>query len=83
MINNYIDEEKKKYTHYASLLKESIGNKYWDFKPADVEAFLCRTGIEDAIPEPTSKTRRRNQQQGHRLGDSNVGSSSTPHVPTI
>ncbi|CAK7562941.1 MAG: hypothetical protein SEPTF4163_000797 [Sporothrix epigloea] len=83
MIKIYIDEEKNKYAHYASRLKETIGNKYWDFKPADVEAFLCRTGIEDAVPEPTSKTRRRNHQQGRRLRDSAVGRSSAPHVPTV
>ncbi|CAK7268508.1 hypothetical protein SEPCBS57363_003128 [Sporothrix epigloea] len=83
MIEIYMDEEKKKYTHYASRLKETLGDKYWDFKPADVEAFLCRAGIEDAIPEPSSKTRRRNHQQGRQPRHSDVGRSSTSHVPAV
>ncbi|CAK7271853.1 hypothetical protein SEPCBS119000_004819 [Sporothrix epigloea] len=81
MVKIYMEEEKKKYESYATRLKKVIGDKYWDFKAADVEAFLSRTGIEDAIPEQTSKTRRRNHAQGRRFRESDAGKSSASYTP--
>ncbi|CAK7235126.1 hypothetical protein SEUCBS140593_009177 [Sporothrix eucalyptigena] len=59
-VNIYQQEEKNKYTRYAALLRESIGNEDYGFTAADVEAFIVRIGFEDPIPDTKLRRRHRN-----------------------
>ncbi|CAK7226715.1 hypothetical protein SCUCBS95973_006292 [Sporothrix curviconia] len=83
MVRVYIDEEKIKYTRYAARLKEVIGTKYHDFKAVDVEGFLSRTGIEDYVPEQSSKTRKRNHFQARKLKGSDAGIPPSQPVAAV
>lgn len=66
MLRHYEQQEKIKYARYALLMKEEGNDSNFDWKPADVEAAVCRLGFEDPAPDQSSKLRRRHHTQMRR-----------------